>query len=85
MTDNKIEEQIDKLIRDICRAGFMPKSQARARINEIIQQAKQEERAELLKTFPKPNGTLNNNNWEKYVEKIDAWKYNLIPNPTNDD
>ncbi len=29
-------KEIDKLIRDITRAGFMAKSEARRRINEII-------------------------------------------------
>lgn len=32
------DTEIDNLIRDICKAGFMPKSEARRRISELLHQ-----------------------------------------------
>lgn len=36
------EEKVNELIRDITRAGFMPKSEARERVNSLINRAREE-------------------------------------------
>lgn len=37
-----MNQEIDNLIRDITRAGFMPKSEARRRIKELLKAQKKE-------------------------------------------
>ena len=49
-------KEIDKLIRDITRAGFMPKSEARRRINEIIK----DERERIKKVIEGMTQTMKN-------------------------
>lgn len=41
-----------EFIRDITKVGSIPKSEARRRLNEIILEAKQEERERILKALP---------------------------------
>jgi len=46
-----MEESIATFIRDITKLGSIPKSEARRRINEIIEKARQEERDRIIKVI----------------------------------
>lgn len=57
-----MNKQIDALIRDITKVGFMPKSEARRRINDIIKADRVAlvEKVEKLKAKKKPrDGYVN--------------------------
>lgn len=45
------EQKIDELIRDITKVGFMPKSEARRRIMELLSSTKKQKDEELLMVY----------------------------------
>ena len=48
-----MKKEIDKLIRDITKAGFMPKSKARERIENLLSKAREEERGRIKEILEK--------------------------------
>ena len=46
-----------------------------SKLNEAYDRGKREAIKKLMDSFPKIDGNMSNNTWEREWEKIDAWRY----------